>query len=259
MKNISKVRNGTISAAIALVVGSGVMLTTAQQAQAQWVVTDPGHTFQTILSESKRALDAASDYANQAQQLQTQMRQYEDMVKQGLSLADPRFDSLKDTLSQLSSLYSQGNSLAHSLNNLEGRFQEQYAGYEDYLSSVVGGTAVTSNRYKKWADTGFDNARLAMTAAGINTSAFDTEEASLQQLVNRSASAAGRLQAIQAGNEISAQQVQQIQRLRELVASQITLQSNWVAQQTERTALDDAFRATFNSGTVQGTGANKGY
>ena len=85
-----------LACAIALTVGVG--LTAPQPATAQWVVTDPGHTIQTIISEGKRAADAAADYAAQAQQLQTQIRQYEDMVKQGLSLADPRFDSLQGTL-----------------------------------------------------------------------------------------------------------------------------------------------------------------
>lgn len=238
-----------LTCALALTLGVGVGLAPTQPAYAQWVVTDPGHTIQTIISEAKRAADAAADYAAQAQQLQTQIRQYEDMVKQGLSLGDPRFDSLQGTLTELASLYASGKSLAHSAGNLDGQFRESFRGYEDYLSSLGVGENNLSDRYRKWSEEGFDNARLAMTAAGIQTSAFASEEASLQQLVQRSGSAQGRLQAIQAGNEIAAQQVQQMQKMREMLASQITLQSNWVAQQTERAAVDDAFRETFRAGT----------
>lgn len=246
-----------LACAIALTFGAG--LVSSPTAHAQWVVTDPGHTIQTIISEAKRAADAAADYAQQAQQLQTQIRQYEDMVKQGLSLGDPRFDSLQSTLNDLASLYSSGKSLAHSVGNLDERFRENFRGYEDYLASLGMSENTLPDRYRKWSEEGFDNARLAMTAAGIQTSAFATEEASLQQLVQRSSTAAGRLQAIQAGNEIAAQQVQQMQKMREMLASQITLQSNWVAQQTERAAVDDAFRETFRSGEVNGTAADKAY
>ena len=94
---------------------------------------------------------------------------------------------------------------------------------------------------------GFDNARTAMQAAGVNTSTFEDENAMLDQLVSRSQSAVGRQQAIQAGNEIAAQNVQQLQKLRDLVATQITLQGNYMAQQNERQSVSDASEQQFRS------------
>jgi len=229
-----------MSCAIAMTLGIGA-LTTPPPAHA-FVVHDPLHTFQTILSELKRAADTAKDYVTQAQQLTTVIDQYKDMLLQGAALTDSRFDSLKDTLRDLKSVYDESKALAHSVKDIEKEFRNTYQGYEEYLSNFGEDIRKLPDFYKKWADNNFTSARLAMQAAGIQTSAFDDEEESLQKLIDRSASAEGRMQAIQAGNEISAKIVQQIQLLREMIATQITLQSNWIAQQTEREATADALQ-----------------
>jgi len=209
------------------------------------------------LAEFKRAADTAKDHIVQAQQFQTQLNQYQDMLKQGLSLSDPRFDSLKDTFRELKSVYEEGKALAHSIKDIDEEFRKTYQGYEDYLKDFGGDAEKMPELYKRWADDNFTNARLAMKAAGIQTSAFAEEEDSLQELLNRSATAEGRLQAIQAGNEISAQMVQQFQKLREMMATQITLQSNWIAQQTQRAAMDDAFRQQFHNGNPVNSSAKE--
>ncbi|EEW2912058.1 P-type conjugative transfer protein TrbJ, partial [Escherichia coli] len=66
-------------------------------------------------------------------------------------------------------------------------------------------------------------------------------------------------QAIQAGNEIASQNVQQLQKLRDLIATQINMQGNYMAQEQDRIQLDDALRQQRRSGTITQTGSNKGY
>lgn len=198
---------------------------------------------------------AAETSLNTAQQLQTQIQQYNDMVKQGLSLPDSMFNSLTSDLSRLQSVYSDSRSLAHSASNLDQQFRDQFKGYDNYLNSIGQGSNNMPDRYQKWSEAGLDNARTAMAAVGMNTSTFASEDALLQTLVQRSQSSAGRMQAIQAGNEIAAQQVQQLHKLREMIAANVTLQSNYVAQQTERQAVDDAFIENFHSGQVERSGS----
>lgn len=195
---------------------------------------------------------------NTAQQLQTQLNQYRNMVQQGLSLPDSLFGSLRSDFQRLQNIYATGTSLAHSMDGLESKFRDQFKGYDDYLRSIGEGSNNMPDRYKQWSAEGLDNARTAMQSAGINTSSFAAEDAMLSSLVQRSASAQGRMQAIQAGNEIAAQQVQQLQKLRAMMASSITLQSNYIAQQTERQSATDAADQAFWS--VKSTrGGAKGY
>jgi P-type conjugative transfer protein TrbJ len=246
MKNI--MRNIT-TVAIFVIFGAGTMIPVPVHA---WdVVYDPTHTAKTIAAEAARAADFAKE-------IQVQLNQYQDMVRQGLSLGDPIFKPLGDTLRSLSSVYQQGRQLSHSMGNVDQRFNLQFPGYQSYLGTMGRGTSILSDKYKEWSDTGFDNARTALNAAGINTGTIESEEVILDQLVARSATAQGRLQAIQAGNEIAAQQVQQMQKLREMMATNITLQSNWLAQEAERASMDDAFQDYFRNGKPMNS-AGKGF
>ncbi|MEX8139969.1 P-type conjugative transfer protein TrbJ [Acinetobacter baumannii] len=196
---------------------------------------------------------------NTADQLRTQIQQYNDMIKQGMQLPDRIFNQITADLDRVKGVYQDAQSLGRNISNLDSRFREQFKGYESYLQSQGRSSTSMSQQYKKWATQGLDNARTAMKAAGINTSSFASEDATLNQLVSRSQSAAGRMQAIQAGNEIAAQNVQQLQKLRDLVATQIQLQGNYMAQMQERQSMDDAFRDNFRKGTVQPTGRDKGF
>lgn len=86
-----------------------------------------------------------------------------------------------------------------------------------------------------------------MEAANFNTSTFESEDAQLDRMVARSQSAVGRMQAIQAGNEIAGQNVQQLQKLRDLLATQINMQGNYMAQQGDRKAASEATEQQFEA------------
>jgi len=195
---------------------------------------------------------------NTAKQLQTQMQQYEDMLKQGIKLPDNLFKSVTGDLQNVTNIYDGTQSIGRNLNDMEQQFRQQFPGYDAYLKNDPMKASVP-DLYKKWSQEGMDNARTAMEAAGANTSTFKNEDAALSNLVNQSQTAEGRMQAIQAGNQIAAQNVQQIQKLRDLVATQITMQSNYVAQQQERQSEDDAWLQKFNSGKLSERGRHTAF
>lgn len=164
-----------------------------------------------------------------------------------MSLPSRMFNTITGDLQRVASVYNSAQSLGRNISNLDEQFRQQFKGYDSYLNSIGQGQNNMPQRYRDWAQSGFDNARTAMQAAGVNTSTFEDENAMLDQLVSRSQSAVGRQQAIQAGNEIAAQNVQQLQKLRDLVATQITLQGNYTAQQNERQSVSDASEQQFRS------------
>jgi P-type conjugative transfer protein TrbJ len=250
-----KLHNGIAAVLVAGTVFSiGAIYTPPAQAIAV-VCTNCSTIFQQMMEYAK----AAETTLNTARQLQQQINMYNDMVKQGLSLPNSMLNSITSDMRRLQAIYEDSRALAHSMSNLDKQFRDQFKGYDDYLKSIGQGTNNMPDRYEKWAAAGFDNARTAMQAAGMNVSTFESEDALLRSLVQRSQTAQGRMQAIQAGNEIAAQQVQQLQKLREMIAASITLQSNYIAQQTERQAVDDAFRENFYSAPVKNTNRDKGY
>jgi len=115
-----------------------------------------------------------------------------------------------------------------------------------------------AQQYQQWAKDSYDNARVAMAAAGIPVRALEEDTKALQRLVERSSNAEGRMQAIQAGNEIAAMMVQQMQRLNILVADQLRLQSNWIAYQTDRTYASDSARQKLQNPRPQNS-ASQGF
>jgi len=216
-------------------------------------------TFYQQMFEYAEAVNTA---LNTTEQLSTQVQQYNNMVMQGTPLPDSMFGRITQDMQRVASVYNRTQSLGRNVANLESQFNTQFPGYEAYLQkfgqSSGKATDVLPDRDENWSAQGFDNAKTAMQAAGMNTSTFETEDAHLEQLVNRSQSSAGRMQAIQAGNEIAASNVQQLQKLRDLLATQITLQGNYIAQETERQSVSDAATEQFNK-RPNTRGGGKGY
>lgn len=250
------VRNGLLSAILMGVAGTTTFF--APSAPAYAIYCSNCSTFYQQMFEYAEQVNTA---LNTADQLRTQIQQYNDMIKQGMQLPDRIFNQITADLDRVKGVYQDAQSLGRNISNLDSRFREQFKGYESYLQSKGTSNAAISDQYRKWSKQGFDNARTAMKAAGINTSSFASEDAMLNQLVSRSQGAAGRMQAIQAGNEIAAQNVQQLQKLRDLVATQIQLQSNYMAQMQERASVIDARTAKMNEAPVQrgGTKTYLGY
>ena len=160
-------------------------------------------------------------------------------------------------MQNIANVYHGTQTLGRNISNLDENFKRQFPGYQSYLQSSGKASEMMPNRYERWNKQGQDNARTAMQSTGMNISTFSAEDAHLNALVSRSQNSAGRLQAIQAGNEIAASNVQQLQKLRDLLATQIQLQSNYMAKEEERMALDNAIRQQRRSKTINNTGLDK--
>src|SRR5687768_9262248 len=213
------------------------------------VVYDPAHTAQTIAEGAKRAAEAA-------RQVQVELNQYTQMIRDGMALTDPVFKPIGDTIRGVHSVYMQGQSLMYRAQNVDSMFGMTYPGYYTWLGTMGQGrsmTATMQERYSKWSDKGYENTRAAMTAAGLQVDGMQNEHAMLEQLVTQSNRAGGQMQAIQAANQIAANQAQQMQDLRLLVAQQNQLHANYMAHQIEQRTFDNAFNQQFKRGTYQNT------
>lgn len=261
MSNIfrNKLRNGVLSAALtASIFGAGVA-----------VVPTPAYAIycsncSTFYQQMFQYVEEVNTALNSAEQVANQVKQYQNMVTQGTGLPSSMFGSITSDLSRVASIYNRSQALGRNISNMDSAFNTQFPGYQSYVQRFVQSSgratgAVDSSQYEKWSQQGADNAKNAMAAANMNTSTFADEDAHLDQLMVRSQSSVGRMQAIQAGNEIAASNVQQLQKLRDLLATQVQMQGNYMAQENERTSVDDALRAQRRSGVVTNTGTNKEY
>ena len=196
---------------------------------------------------------------NTAEQLQTQIHQYQNMVSQGTSLPNSMFGSIAADLKNVANIYNRSQAIGRQIQDMDSKFNTAFPGFESYLNQAANSAEVPNrDRYEKWSVQGRDNVKTAMKAADLNTAAFESEDAQLARMVSRSQSAVGRMQAIQAGNEIASQNVQQLQKLRDLLATQINLQGNYMAQQVDRKAAGEATEQQFEA-RENTRGGVKGY
>jgi type IV secretion system protein TrbJ len=149
-------------------------------------------------------------------------------------------------LMRLTSLVAQGQSIAYSAQNVDQVFRQRFPGY--------GSTTTNTNYgqlYRSWSDASRQGLSTALQAAGFQAGNFATEQAALQQIQGISAGSPGSLQAIQAGNMIASQQVEQLQKLRQLTVAQMEAQNGYLAAQQTK---DDHSTEALDKWMRQGNG-----
>ncbi len=171
-------------------------------------------------------------YANQIQQLSTQIQQYENMLINTASLPFEVWNNVQSDLQQIAHVVDIGQGLSYTMQNLDQAFKDKFQGYKP--------TTDFSSSYRTWSQTNLDTVRQSLSRAKLQADQFGTEEGVLRQLRNASSSATGQLQAIQAGHQIAEQTVQQLQKLRELMITQMTTQDTFMAAQASKDATIQA-------------------
>jgi len=244
MSILRKASKGGLSPAITIALAATLgtaALVTPPPAHAQWAVvcTNCSTIFQQYMQyaqEIETAINTANTYANQIQQ-------YENMVQQGLSLPNAAFSNAMQDIRGLNALVSQGRNIAYSASNLDSDFKKSFPDFQNYLQQGVTWQDAQT-QYAKWNDQTSDASLAALKAAGFQMDEITNgDEASIiNALQNQSNTAGGRMQAIQAGNAIAVEQVKQLQKLRQLMATQMQLQADSVAAAQGRLKVQDALQ-----------------
>jgi P-type conjugative transfer protein TrbJ len=197
-----------------------------------------------IISQGMELGEQINTQINTAQQLATQIQQYQNMVVQGTKLPGQVWGNVQQDLSQLSNIVSSGSNIAYRTSNLADRFNQAFPNF----NQLVGNSDLQQNassQYTQWSQENYDAARTSLQAAGIQADQMDNENAIMSTLQSHSSNAAGQMQAIQASNEIAAQQVQQMQKLRQLVMAQTNMQAQAIAAQTRKEEAERAVHQQF--------------
>jgi P-type conjugative transfer protein TrbJ len=174
-----------------------------------------------------------------AQQISNQQRMIDHMATQAKHLSQSDWGRAFSDLQRLNDVVRQGRALAYSYGSLDQMMRRTYPGYDTYTQAVLNRDTFEV-RLSDWNRTTMDTMQGSLQAAQLQASQFDTEESTMQTLQDLSQSAVGRMQAIQAGNQIAAQQVRQTQKLRQLVMAQMGMQAAFMAGQEDKDAAQHA-------------------
>jgi P-type conjugative transfer protein TrbJ len=205
---------------LAIAVGA---LIGAMPVQAQWVVVDPTNLVQNTLT----AVRTLEQVENQVRQLQNQAQM---LVNQSRNLASLPFDvvaRLRTTLALTRRLIARAQGLAFDLQRMDREFERLYP---ERYAATVSGDRMYQDAQERWRNT-LEGLRTAMEMQAQVSQNLASDERVLRDLVDRSQSATGALQAMQATNQLLALQAKQSIQAQQLRLTQDRAASLELARQ----------------------------
>lgn len=207
-----------------LAAAAASLIAIAPAAHAQWVVIDPTNLAQNIMTA-----------ANTLEQINNQIKQLQNQARNLTSLDFSALGELRAALAATNQLIQQGQGLAFNVAQMEMDFRRLYP--QSY-SAAISGTQMATDARTRWTN----SLEALRTAAKVQSQAvqnFTSDERTLTDLVNRSQSAAGALQAMQATNQLLALQSRQAMQAQQL---QITQDRAVALEQARQVAVQERAR-----------------
>ena len=207
------------------------LIAIAPATHAQWVVIDPTNLAENILT----AAHTLEQINNQIRQLQNEAQMLVNEAKNLTSLDFSALSELRASLAATNQLIQQAQGLAFNVSQMQTSFARLYPTSYGASSS---GSQMASDARQRWQN----SLEALRTATKIQSQAvqnFASDEQTLVDLVNRSQSAVGVLQATQSTNQLLALQARQAMQAQQL---QITQDRAAALEQARQVAVQERAR-----------------
>ena len=176
------------------------------------IVFDPSNLAQNIMT----AANTLEQINNQIQQLQNEAQMLMNQARNLAGLDFSALSQLRAALSATNQLIRQAQGLAFNVQQMETQFRDLYP--ESFSASVTNAQMVLDAR-RRWTNS-LEALRTATQVQSQAVQNFAADEQALTDLVNRSQSAVGALQAMQATNQLLALQSRQAIQAQQLQLTQ---------------------------------------
>lgn len=224
-----------LTTALALLAGGALTLAPQPPARAQSIVLDPTNLVQNIIAAVQNITEVAQQVqqlTNEATQIANQIQQLQDMANQASQLGSPTWGQVQAWINNLATAAQIGNSLVYNMPNIAGQLQTQFPGYVSPTN--------WNTQYQQWSTTTLDTLRGTLQSAGLNISDVNTVDAALQTLRSANDSATGRNELMQVANSLASLQVEEMAKVRQLLALEINARNVWATSQTNSDAAGEA-------------------
>ena len=213
------------------------MLAATRPAMAGTVAGTGGSTEYTQILNN---LQLANQYTQQVQQYSTQLLQYQaqmqNLMRNPTSLLGADTSKL---LNGIGTIMQAGASIGGTMARIDGNFSQKF-------QSPLAGTF--SQNFKNWTTTSTDTLGASLRSAGMHRDQFASDTDALTALFNKSQQSDGTVAAVQQLSAINAMQIQQTQKLQDLIATQNIAMSTYMASQnTKDQARQDASTVRFKA------------
>jgi P-type conjugative transfer protein TrbJ len=222
------------------------------------IVYDPSNFAQNItaaISEVTQELKQVEQYTTQLRELMTAKQQLDDMVQNTKQLTHFSWDDAQGTITQLLGITNTIDNFKNQLgsfDNFLGQFQ-----VIDYYRNLpcIGANSCTLSDLAKLAEVDRLSSEARKKAndalfrgVDLQQQTLQKDSAHLRQLQQAAQSSTGRLQALQAANELASEQTNQLLQIRGLLVAQQNALATQMAVQNDKEARAIALEEKFKSG-----------
>ena len=171
----------------------------------------------------KNNVQLALSYEQQLVNHSTQLQQYQAQLKNLERGSDSQIGAeIPGIISGIGKIMAAGNSIGGTMAAIDSNFASTFK------SPLAQNFA---DRFKSLTTTSTATLGASASAAGLQRDTMEAETAALNKAFNEVQATDGTVAAVQKLGAINAQQVQQTQALRELIATQNVASSTWMASQ----------------------------
>lgn len=181
----------------------------------------------------------AQNFAEYAAQTSNLIQQLEVMRQQAARLSGSTpFSQSSALLTKIMAAVNQGQALGYNLESINKKFEGQYPAFGKSQGNYY-------DNYQKWSATTSDSIKSALMASGLQMENFATESATSDTLRQMNQSANGQMQAIQVGNAVSSEMLDEMRKLRQLNTAQNQAQNAFLLGQAQNQDNSAASLKTF--------------
>jgi P-type conjugative transfer protein TrbJ len=180
----------------------------------------------TEVTQIANKLQLAMAYAKQVAQHVTELAQLQtqltNLIKNPLSLLGPEIGNMINDIGKIMSI---GKSIGSNLAQIDKNFGTMFKS----------STALSlSESFTNWHHTSIDTLEGALKSAGLHMYQYKDDTSRIQALYLASQQTGGNLEALQTLSKINIEQIQQTQRLGNLIATQNLAASTYMAEHASR-------------------------
>ena len=211
-----------------------------------------------VCTNCSTSLTQNLEYAKQILQYAIQAQQLADAVLNTAHGGPATLTNVAADLNQLATVVQGGRALAYSLGNQDVLFAQTYPGYQS-LGTGLGlppPVGTYASKYAVWAATSLATTQGILRGSGVQGKLLSTEQGILNVIRTlTSSNLLNRNDSINLAGQMAAEQVAQLQKLRELQLEDMTSKAAYQGYVIQRQASDEGGAVWyFSSAPAQGDG-----
>jgi len=206
------------------------------------------------LTQLQNYLQLVTTLAKQAALLEQAITQTGLMVQNATPLSKPSYGNGQADLLALQNLVAQTNALSYASANLDAAVNARFQTYQAYAASPPTSTGFAA-KYQQWSQDMEASVLTTLKAAQSQATTINgSEQLTVSQLKVQSSNAQGHLQALQTGNAIGLEAIEQVQKLRQLLLTDLQLKANAAGASADKDAAQQAAWQAFVAKPTVGLG-----